>query len=61
MFLTKYMSAPRVKGVFVVRGRRPYPMVSRFQFPLLRILHCSPDPGRCDCVLHCFSQPLRKR
>jgi hypothetical protein len=28
MFLTKYMSAPRVKGAFVVRATRPYPMVS---------------------------------
>ncbi|KAF8172932.1 hypothetical protein K438DRAFT_1611320, partial [Mycena galopus ATCC 62051] len=27
MFLTKYMSAPRVKGVFIERRRRPYPMV----------------------------------
>ncbi|KAJ7829381.1 hypothetical protein B0H14DRAFT_3088117 [Mycena olivaceomarginata] len=27
MFLTKYMSAPRVKGVFVVRAKRPYPMI----------------------------------
>ncbi|KAJ7898840.1 hypothetical protein B0H14DRAFT_3554251 [Mycena olivaceomarginata] len=26
MFLTKYMSAPRVKGAFVVRATRPYPM-----------------------------------
>ncbi|KAF8131736.1 hypothetical protein K438DRAFT_1998825 [Mycena galopus ATCC 62051] len=27
MFLTKYMSAPRVKGVFIERRRRPYPMI----------------------------------
>ncbi|KAJ7818722.1 hypothetical protein B0H14DRAFT_3111450 [Mycena olivaceomarginata] len=27
MFLTKYMSAPRVKGAFVVRATRPYPMI----------------------------------
>ncbi|KAJ7794960.1 hypothetical protein B0H14DRAFT_3496490 [Mycena olivaceomarginata] len=27
MFLTKYMSAPRVKGAFLVRAKRPYPMI----------------------------------
>ncbi|KAF8139550.1 hypothetical protein K438DRAFT_1920852 [Mycena galopus ATCC 62051] len=27
MFLTKYMSAPKVKGVFIERRRRPYPMI----------------------------------
>ncbi|KAJ7868217.1 hypothetical protein B0H14DRAFT_3861573 [Mycena olivaceomarginata] len=27
MFLTKYMSAPRVKGAFVIRATRPYPMI----------------------------------
>jgi hypothetical protein len=28
MYLTKYMAAPMVKGVFIERQRRPYPMVS---------------------------------
>ncbi|KAJ7093572.1 hypothetical protein C8R44DRAFT_646089 [Mycena epipterygia] len=27
-FLTEYMSAPRVKGVFVVRERRPHPIIN---------------------------------
>ncbi|KAJ7834646.1 hypothetical protein B0H14DRAFT_3461947 [Mycena olivaceomarginata] len=27
MFLSKYMSAPKVKGVFIERKRRPYPMI----------------------------------
>ncbi|KAJ7686003.1 hypothetical protein B0H17DRAFT_1204550 [Mycena rosella] len=27
MFLTEYMAAPKVKGVFVVRARRPHPMI----------------------------------
>ncbi|KAJ6505452.1 hypothetical protein C8R45DRAFT_1181872 [Mycena sanguinolenta] len=27
MFLSKYMAAPRVKGVFIERKRRPYPMI----------------------------------
>ena len=29
MFLTEYMAAPRVNGVFVVRARRPHPLVKK--------------------------------